>query len=119
MTRFVLLMAFLPCLANCSKFAPLNATLASQSASLGGGNLAKNNAQVKLAWVAPSPAPQGYTVEESGDGVNFTLQQTITGNVTSTTVTGLTSATTYYFRVNAVNAAGSSPYSSVVSATIP
>jgi hypothetical protein len=125
-----MVIALAPILQSCSPFAALGQALPAASTSLGStlvttptptptGATTSKNAQVQLAWTAPSPAPQGYTVEQSSDGVTFALQQTISTNVTNANVTGLTSGQTYYFRVNAVNVYGSSAYSVVVTAVIP
>ncbi|MFJ1868501.1 chitinase [Streptomyces sp. NPDC088097] len=64
---------------------------------------------VPLSW-QPGAGATGYRVYR-GD----TLVASVTG--TSTTVTGLTPATTYGFQVSATNAAGESPKSAVVTAT--
>ena len=45
------------------------------------------------------------------------LSSTLPANTTTYTATGLTTSTTYYFRVKATNASGSSAYSATVSAT--
>jgi len=79
------------------------------------------NSNVTLAWTAPASggAPiKGYIIYqgtspggETGTPVNGSL---VTG--TSYIVTGLTSGTTYFFKVVAVNAAGLSPLSAEASA---
>jgi hypothetical protein len=77
------------------------------------------NAQIALAWTAPSSnggsAITGYTVEYTPSGGSA---QTVStgGTGTSYTLTGLTNGTTYAVRVAAVNAAGTS-YSSSVNST--
>jgi outer membrane protein assembly factor BamB len=80
------------------------------------------NGQVALSWTAPASSGgtpvEGYDVymgsapgAESPTPVNSSL---LTG--TSTTVTGLSNGTTYYFTVEAVNAVGNSPSSNETSA---
>src|SRR5688572_4819257 len=74
------------------------------------------NAQVSLTWTASSGATS-YNVYRSttSNGQGTTPIQTgITG--TSFTNTGLTNGTTYYYKVAAVNAAGTSAQSSQASA---
>ena len=67
-----------------------------------------------LSWdvLAPAAGATSYTLDQSTNGVTW---QTAIGNTSTTnrvfTVTGLTANTLYYFRVDAVNALGSSPSS--------
>ena len=73
------------------------------------------NAQVTLSWTASAGATS-YTVERAtANGGTYTA---VASGVTTTsyTNTGLTNGTTYYYVVVAVNAGGSSPNSSQVSA---
>lgn len=75
------------------------------------------NAQVSLSWTA-SPGATSYNVYRgtTSNGQSATPIATgITG--TSYTGTGLTNGTTYYFKVAAVNASGTSSYSNEASAT--
>ena len=73
---------------------------------------------VALSWAAPSSsggaAISGYRIYRSTNGKTFTLVKTVTTR--STTVTGLTKGKKYWFKVVAVNKAGSSPASNTVTA---
>jgi parallel beta-helix repeat protein len=71
-------------------------------------------------WVSSSTAT-GYRLDVSTDN-SFTalldgFNDKDVGNVTSTSVTGLTSDTTYYYRIRAYNSGGTSGNSSTISAT--
>ncbi|MEU2454158.1 glycoside hydrolase family 18 protein [Streptomyces sp. NPDC012765] len=66
---------------------------------------------VALTWTAV-PDATSYTVHRDGAAP-------VSVTSASAAVTGLTAATTYTFRVSAVNAAGASPQSPPVSATTP
>jgi hypothetical protein len=68
----------------------------------------------QLSWNAPTSSftITNYTLERSPD--NSTWTGIYTGATRSFTDTGLTQTTTYYYRVKANTAAGSGPYSTVV-----
>ena len=84
------------------------------------------NTQVSLSWTAP--VFTGYTnitdyvVQYSTSATFASSVTTFSDGVsssTSTTVTGLTNGTAYYFRVAAVNTVGPSQYSSISSSVVP
>jgi YHS domain-containing protein len=90
-----------------------------------GLSAAPGNGQVSLSWAAPasdggSPVT-GYIIYQGSrpGGETGTPVNGSPVTATSDTVTGLTSGTTYYFTVVAVNAAGLSPPSEEASATLP
>jgi hypothetical protein len=72
--------------------------------------------EVDLAWDGNSYNETGFRIERSTDGLNFTTA----GMSTTTTFadTGLTHGT-YFYRVRAVNANGTSDISNTVEATVP
>jgi hypothetical protein len=71
---------------------------------------------IDLAWDARSFNETGFQVERSLDGTNFTRIATVT--TPGFEDNGLPVGT-YYYRVKALNAQGSSSYSNVVTATLP
>jgi hypothetical protein len=74
-----------------------------------------SNAQISIGWAASAGAT-GYRVERGQSKAGpYTLVASPTAN--SFTDTGVTSGTTYVYRVQAVDSAGVSPYSNVVMAT--
>jgi len=75
--------------------------------------------QVKLVWADNSSAEQGFRIERSLDGVNFTQISTVGSNVTSMVDSDLNAFTSYYYRVSAYNTVGNSGYSMTGSATTP
>ena len=73
---------------------------------------------VKLSWTAESNVTT-YTVERSIDNVNFTtVSTTVAGTATGfVDPTTLAASTVYYYRIRAVNAAGTTAASNVASTT--
>lgn len=74
--------------------------------------------QITLSWLIPGITPTTYTLLRSTDNVTFTtLTTTLTGTATTyTDSAGLAGGTTYYYKLIAVNPAGASAPSAVVSA---
>ena len=68
-----------------------------RSASFGSATAASSS-QIDVTWNDVS-GEGFYSVERSLDGVNWTLVSYLYADTTSYTVTGLSSHTTYYFRV--------------------
>ena len=75
---------------------------------------------VALQWVDNSLDELGFVIEVSRSPESgFQPRDSTREDVTSTIVGGLSSQTTYYFRVYAYNDSGNSPYSNIASATTP
>ena len=82
------------------------------------------NAQAVLSWTAPATLSTlpitDYTVQFStSSGSSWTTVTRAASASASATVTGLTNGTAYIFRVAAVNAVGTSGYSTASSAVTP
>ncbi len=78
---------------------------------------ATSSSTIGLTWMDMSSSETGFNVQYSADGVNWSALATLGANVTSYAATGLSPGIIYYFRVNAFNSSGSSPWSSVAQAT--
>jgi fibronectin type 3 domain-containing protein len=75
---------------------------------------------INLTWTDHDTAPNtatGYNILQSTDGTNFTQVGTASAGATSFAVGGLRVSTTYFFKIDAVNARGASAFSNVASAT--
>jgi hypothetical protein len=78
--------------------------------------VAVSASQIDLGWADNANNESGYVVERANN-ITFTsglVTTSLPANTTSHQVTGLSASSTYYFRVRATNAAGSSGYSSTV-----
>src|ERR1700677_330122 len=84
-----------------------------QSLQNANGQPAQGSNQVNLNWTSNLGEQQGFYVEESSDGVNFSQVLTVPDGPNSATI-ALPSAGKYYFRVRGYNQAGNSPYTAVV-----
>jgi hypothetical protein len=73
--------------------------------------------QIDLTWTDNADDEAGFKIERSPDASAWAPLDTVGADVTSYQDTGLEASTTYYYRVYAYNAAGSSAYSNEASAT--
>jgi hypothetical protein len=82
-----------------------------------GLSAASGNAQIALSWTASSGATSYSVYRGTAAGAESTTAIASGLTATSYTNTGLTNGTTYYYKVKATNAAGTSGYSNEASAT--
>jgi FtsP/CotA-like multicopper oxidase with cupredoxin domain len=78
---------------------------------------AVSSSQIDLSWSDNSGDETGFEIERSLNGSDFSWIASVGADITSYLDTGLSAATTYYFRVAATNGAGSSTYSNTANAT--
>lgn len=79
---------------------------------------AVSSSQINLEWTDNSSNETGFEIERStSSGSGFSLIHTTAANVTTYSDTGRTASTTYYYRIRAINAEGSTAYTSEASAT--
>ncbi|MCI0355070.1 MAG: choice-of-anchor D domain-containing protein, partial [Acidobacteria bacterium] len=90
------------------------------SAPAAPGNLsatAPSESRIDLSWTDNAHNEEGFRIERSPDGSSFSEIATVAANQTTYANTGLSSGTTYHYRVRAYNALGNSDYSGVAMAT--
>ena len=79
---------------------------------------AASSTQINLKWTDNSGIETGYKIERGTASAGpFTQIATVGASVASYSNTGLSAATTYYYRVRAYNATGNSGYSNTANAT--
>lgn len=84
--------------------------------SLATGNATSSS--LGLTWADQSDNESGFKVERSTSaGTGFVQVATVGANATSYVSSGLSAATTYFFRVRAYNSAGDSAYTNTASGT--
>src|SRR6185503_4021417 len=76
-----------------------------------------SNSEIALTWTAGSANQEGFIVERSLDGANFTGLFTMPADATTAVDSNLTANVTYFYRVQATNSSGASDYSNIASAT--
>ena len=79
---------------------------------------AVSSSQINLSWADNSSNETGFYIErKTGATGTYAQIDSVSAGVTSYSSTGLTSGTTYYYRVRAYNSSGNSGYSNEVNAT--
>jgi hypothetical protein len=76
-----------------------------------------STSQINLTWLDNSNNETGFKVFRSLDGITWTLLVKLGPGVTSYSNTGLSSGTTYWYKVRAYNGVGDSAYTNVANAT--
>jgi hypothetical protein len=86
-----------------------------------GTSRAYNNGRIDLSWTAPAnngATISGYKIERSTNGSSYSTLVASTGtSATTYSDTSLTSSQIYYYKVSAINAAGTGDASTAASAT--
>ena len=72
--------------------------------------------QIDLAWTDNSTNEDGFRIERSPNGSAWSLLATVGPNLTAHSDAGLIPSTIYFYRIQAFNAAGDSPFSNTASA---
>ncbi len=82
---------------------------------------AVSRSQINLSWADNATNETGFRIErcKGATCTNFTQIATVGANVTSYSNTGLSSNTSYRYRVRAYNASGNSAYSNIAAAATP
>ena len=81
---------------------------------------ATSSTSVNLFWTDKSDNESSFDIYQAASpGGSSTLAQTVSANVTSAAIDGLSPATTYEFKVTAVNSAGPSVDSNILEITTP
>ena len=78
---------------------------------------ALSSVQINLTWADASADENTFAIERSTNNASFTQIAVVAANITGYADIGLTSNTTYYYRLHATNLAGDSTNSLVASAT--
>ncbi|MDZ4676952.1 MAG: fibronectin type III domain-containing protein [Oligoflexia bacterium] len=94
------------------------AAITAPAAPSGLSSVAFSATQINLTWVDGSNNETGFTIESaSSSGGTFTVVTTTAAGATSFSNTGIAAGTTRFYKVKAVNSAGSSSYTATSNAT--
>ncbi len=80
---------------------------------------AVSGTQINLNWVDESADEDGFKIERSQDGLNWSQVATVASNVIAFADPGLAPNTGYTYRLCAYNGSGNSAYSNLASVTTP
>jgi hypothetical protein len=75
--------------------------------------------QINLTWTDNSSNEEWFSIERSPNGSTWAVIDTVDPNSTAFSNTGLSSGTTYYYRIRSANTFGNSTYSNTASTTTP
>ncbi len=78
-----------------------------------------SGADISLTWTDNSSNESSFNLERSLNGITFLHLATTSADAITYLDMGLSSSTTYYYRLNAYNAIGYSAYSNIASSTTP
>jgi hypothetical protein len=81
--------------------------------------IATSPTEIDLTWANNATNQAGFVVDRSTDGVNFTQLASVGAQDLHYRDTSVSPGTTWYYEVQATNAAGSSPFSSTFQVTPP
>lgn len=76
-----------------------------------------SSSTIQLNWSDNSSNEEGFHIERSQDGTNFSFITSVNSNINNFNDNGLTPNTTYYYRVSAYNNSGISDTSTIANAT--
>jgi Ca2+-binding RTX toxin-like protein len=93
---------------------PLTSTITPPAAPSNLLALARWVSAIDLSWQDNSAVETAFILQQSTDGTTWSQLATVAANTTACTVTGLSAATAYSFRIRASNTAGDSVYSNTV-----
>ena len=75
-----------------------------------------SSSQINLSWTNNATNQTGFEIDRSLNGTSFSMLTNVAGTVTTYSDMNLNANTSYWYRVEATNAAGKSPSSNVASA---
>jgi fibronectin type 3 domain-containing protein len=96
-------------------YSPTASTLPAAPSNLTGTLV--SGSEIDISWTNNANNATSVLIDRSTDGVNFTQIATVSATVTTYHDTTLSPGNTYYYEVQASNAAGNSAFSNVFSAT--
>jgi fibronectin type 3 domain-containing protein len=98
-------------------FAPTATTVPAAPSNLTGTVV--SGSEIDISWTNNANNATSVLIDRSGDGVHFSQIASVSAAVTTYHDTSLSPGNTYYYEVQASNAAGNSAFSNVFQATTP